>query len=268
MKLSGCLDSLFLRECRTYEDRIRACARAGLEAIEFWLWRDKDLDAIERALGETGVKLVLFSTEPRSPIVDPATHRTFIDGLRGSAVVARRLGAQGLSVLVDDRGVSGGNVQRTDIPAAEQRNAIVTALKIAGPIAADHGLQLLVEPLNSKLDHVGYFLDRTDAGLDIIEEVDHPSVLLLHDMYHAAMMAERPGDVLGDRASLVGHVHVADMPGRHEPGSGTIDWKAAIAALRRRGYSGTIGLEYWPTGSTGDSLELTRERLGIAKAAI
>jgi hydroxypyruvate isomerase len=115
--------------------------------------------------------------------------------------------------------------------------------------------------LNSILDHKGHFLDRTLEGLDIIEETGHPNVLLLYDMYHSTMMGEHPDEVVGHRADLIGHVHVADVPGRHEPGSGTIDWSAFIAMLKAWGYSGPIGLEYWPTGSTSDSLNLTRNTL-------
>ena len=80
MRLSGCLDLLFLREYPNFEDRVGACASAGLDAVEFWLWRDKDLGRMERALGDSGLELTLFSTEPRSPIVDPATHREFCRG--------------------------------------------------------------------------------------------------------------------------------------------------------------------------------------------
>jgi hydroxypyruvate isomerase len=265
MKLSGCLDSLFQRECPTVEDRIRPCADAGLDAVEFWLWRDKDLDRIERALGETGLQLTLFSTEPRSPIVDPGTHREFIGGLRESVKVANRLGATHLCVLADDRGVGGGNEPRTDTTRRQQHAAVVAALKLAAPIAADAGLTLVIEPLNSRLDHVGYFLDRTPEGLDIVEEVDRPSVRLLYDMYHSTMMGERPAEVLGDRAALVGHVHVADVPGRHEPGSGTIDWPAYMATLAAKGYAGAIGLEFWPTGATVDSLKAAYEQLGAGR---
>lgn len=263
MKLSGCLDCLFVREYPIAEDRIRPCADAGLDAIEFWLWRDKDLHKVERALGETGVQLTLFSTEPRSPIVDPATHRQFLEGVRESAAVAKRLGAHALCVLADDRGVGGGNQPRTSPTRDEQHRAVVAALKSAGPIAEDAGVKLLIEPLNSRLDHVGYFLDRTPEGLDIVEEVDHPSVRLLYDMYHSTMMGEQPADVLGDRVSLVGHVHVADVPGRHEPGSGSIDWSAYMATLAAKGYDGAIGLEFWPSETTLASLTLTRRQLGI-----
>ena len=265
MELSGCLDSLFLREHQTYEARIRACAAAGLEAVEFWHWRDKDLDTIERALRDAGTALTLFSTEPRSPIVDSATHGEFLAGVRESAAVAKRLKAFGLCVLVDDRGLGAAPKEPRTTPRATQHAAIVAALKRAAPIAADAGIVLLVEPPNSDLDHKGYFLDRTPEGLDIIEEVDHPAVRLLYDMYHSKMMGEDFAEILAGRGRLVGHVHVADVPGRHEPGSGTVDWAAGVATLASEGYRGRVGLEFWPTGGTVEALRLTRTTLGVGR---
>ena len=261
MELSGCVESLFVREHDTVDARIQACAAAGLEAVEFWQWRDKDLDKIERALVDTGLRLTLFSTEPRSPIVDPGTHRAFLAGIRDSAAVARRLRAQALCVLVDDRGVGAPTSEPRPISRQAQHEAIVAALKQAAPIAADTGIVLLVEPLNSKLDHKGYFLDRTPEALDIIEEVDHPTVRLLYDMYHSKMMGEAFDVVLAGRGRLVGHVHVADVPGRHEPGSGSVDWPAAMATLAAEGYRGAIGLEFWPSGETVEALKRTRRAL-------
>jgi hydroxypyruvate isomerase len=261
MELSGCVESLFIQEHRGVDERIRACADAGLDAVEFWLWRDKDLDKIERALGDTGLRLTLFSVEPRSPIVEPASHGEFLAGVRESVKVAKRLKASALCVLADDRGVGGGNELRAGVTRKAQHEAVVAALKRAAPIADDAGLTLLVEPLNSVVDHQGYFLDRTPEGLDIIEEVDHPAVALLYDLYHSTMMGERLDTVLGGRGRLVGYVHVADAPGRREPGSGTIDWPASLMTLKAIGYGGAIGLEYWPTGATRDSIERTREVL-------
>ena len=137
----------------------------------------------------------------------------------------------------------------------------MAALKQAALIAADAGIVLLVEPRNSKHDHQGYFLDRTPEARDIIEEVDHPTVRLLYDMYHSKMMGEAFDAVLAGRGRLVGHVHMADVPGRHEPGSGTVDWAAGMATLAAEGYRGAIGLEFWPLGGTVEALKRTRSAL-------
>ena len=254
MRLSGCVESLFLREHADVPARMRACAAAGLEAVEFWLWRDKDLGAIERVLGETGVALSGFCVEPRPAIVDPATHADWLVGVRESLAVAKRLGAPALIVLSGD--------EMPGVARGVQHDAVVAALKAGAKLAEDAGVRLLLEPLNIAKDHVGYFLHSTAEGLDIVEAVGSPAVGLLYDIYHSAMVGERQDEVLAGRGHLVGHVHVADVNGRHEPGSGTIDWTARMKGLRDVGYAGAIGLEFWPTGGTREALEETREILG------
>jgi len=246
--LSACIEVLFKAE---YPDdfaaRIRAAAAAGLDAVEFWKWRGKDLDSLERALGDTGLPLVSFVSEPTGRLVDPATHETFLAGLRESLVIAKRLGARGLIVL-------SGDTLASDVPHAAQRTAVIKALQAAAPLAEAAGVTLLLEPLNTRKDHKGYFVDTTPEGFAIIEEVASGSVKLLYDLYHSAMMDENPAQVLRGYMPLVGHVHIADAPGRHEPGTGAIDWEASLAVLVRERYTGAIGLEYWPTAATNGSL--------------
>jgi hydroxypyruvate isomerase len=97
----------------------------------------------------------------------------------------------------------------------------------------------------------------------MIDRVDHPSVALPYDIYHSGMMGERPESVLARHGDMIGHAHVADLPGRHEPGSGGIDWRSHIGALAASGYAGTVGLEYWPTAASLDSLATARRALGV-----
>jgi hydroxypyruvate isomerase len=156
-----------------------------------------------------------------------------------------------------------GNV-REGVSHAAQHDAIVGALRAAAPIATDGGVTLVLEPLNTALDHRGYFLSSTVEGLDIVEEVDSPAVRLLYDLYHSVMMDEQPAHVLAGRGHLVGHVHVADAPGRHEPGTGTIDFAAQLEAIRDAGYDGAIGLEFRPVAGTVAALDETRLRFAAA----
>jgi hydroxypyruvate isomerase len=253
MKLSGCIEMLFKAEHDAIDDRIRAAHGAGLDAVEFWSWRNKDLPGVEAALRETSLPLAAFSAEPRCAIVDAATHAAFLDAVRESVAAAKRLGAPTLIVLAGD--------ELKDRSRGEQHNAIVAALRQAAPIAEAAGVVLALEPLNTRVDHAGYFLSSTAEGLDIVETVGNPAVRLLYDVYHSAVMGERPAEVLAGRGHLVGHVHVADTPGRHEPGSGSIDWPGCIAALRAAAYAGPIGLEYRPTGDTAATLRTTRSHL-------
>jgi hydroxypyruvate isomerase len=251
-KLSACVEMLFKPEHDDFVPRIAGAAAAGMDAVEFWSWRNKDLDAVARALGDTGLPLTGFLVDPRQAIVDPATHADFIVSVRESVGVARRLGARALIVVTGDA--------RDGVSHAAQHDAIVAALRAAAPIAADGGVTLVLEPLNTALDHRGYFLNSTVEGLDIVGEVGSPAVRLLYDLYHSVMMDEQPATVLAKRGNLVGHVHVADAPGRHEPGTGTIDFPVLLQTIKDAGYGGPIGLEFRPTAGTVAALEVTRAR--------
>lgn len=248
MTLSGCIEMLF-PEHTDYAARIHACRAAGLGAVEFWRWRGKDIEAIAAASREAGLPVAVFSVEPAGRLVDPATHAEFLQGLRETLPIAARLGTTRLIVLAGDTlpGVATG----------AQRDAVIAALRAAAPIAEAAGITLLLEPLNTVRDHVGYFLDRTADGLDIIDAVASPAVRLLYDIYHSAMMGEDPAVVLAGRGDRVGYVHAADTNGRHEPGSGTIDWAHVRETLGELGYSGPIGLEFRPFASSEAALRQT-----------
>jgi hydroxypyruvate isomerase len=245
LELSACLEWLFWEE-PVFADRVARAVEAGISRVEFWTWRDKDVSAIGSALAETGARLEAFVSEPQGQLVDARTHDAFTAGVAESAQTSRLLGCDSLIVLAGER--------MHDVTDGDQRRAVVAALGRAAPVADEQGITLLLEPLNTRLDHVGHFLDSTLEGLAIIEEVAEPNVRLLLDLYHSAVMSERLEEVVGDHLSLVGHIHVADAPGRHEPGTGSIEWPAAIRWLERSGYTGRLGLEYRPTGDSVSSL--------------
>jgi hydroxypyruvate isomerase len=254
-QLSANLEWLFT-EAPATPQRIHAAAAAGLPAVEIWTWRDKDLDGIEDALHDTGLILQTMCTEPMGQLVDPHTHRTFLDGLQESLIVAARLDCPYLVVTAGD--------SRSDVPREDQRAAIIDALRHADGILAGHPVTLLLENLNSRVDHPGTFLDATTDVISILLEVASPSIKLLFDAYHARVMNEDARRILNTARDLLAHVQIADTPGRHEPGSGTIDWPAALATFHTLGYTGRLGLEYQPTVPTLDSLT-TIQRLTSAR---
>lgn len=255
MYLAACIEWLFAAEHPTFTDRIRAAKDAGLTAVEFHLWRDKPLADIRRTLEETGIKLASFVVEPRRSIVDPAQHGEFLAAVRDSLVAAKQAGSPALVVA--------SGFTRPDVPRQDHFDAAVTALRQAATLAEEAGILLLLEPLNDRVEHPGMYLVSTAEGLDMVETVNSPNLRLLYDMYHSTVMGEDPANVLAERFHLVGHVQVADVPGRHQPGSGTIDWARYIGILRDLGYQGAIGLEYKPTGPTLDSLTQARKALGL-----
>ena len=245
LELSACIEWLFAEESN-FAKRIERAKDADLNYVEFWTWRDKNLSEISAALEQTGVQLTAFVSQPEGRLVDPATHDDFLSGVAESAHVAESLGCHGLIVLAGDT--------LSAVRRESQRAAVVQALEGAAPVAAQHGVTLLLEPLNTRVDHIGYFLDSTLEGLKIIDDVSAPNVKLLFDLYHSTVMGEEAEAVLNGRIDLVGHIHLADAPGRHEPGTGEIDWPTTFSWLRRSGYQGRLGLEYMPSAKTLDSL--------------
>jgi hydroxypyruvate isomerase len=250
-QLSANLEWL-LTEATTIPQRIRAAAAAGLPAVEIWTWRDKDLDGINAALHDTGLVLQTMCTEPMGQLVDPQTHPLFLDGLRESVEIAVRLNCPYLVVTAGDN--------QPGVPRQNQRAAVIDALRHADGILAEHQVTLLLENLNSRIDHPDTFLDATADVISILREVASPSIKLLFDAYHASVMNEDLQHTLTTAGDLLAHIQIADTPGRHEPGSGTIDWPATLATFNALGYRGRLGLEYQPTVATLDSL-MTIKRL-------
>jgi hydroxypyruvate isomerase len=246
MKYSACIEWLFA-ETGDFAERIRAAKKAGLDGVEFWKWTTKQIDPIEAALEETGLKLAGFVAEPMVPLTDPACHPAFLEGLKDSIDVARRLKAPVLIAQTGD-----------DLPGrtrAEQRDALTACLVTAADVLKGSGVLLAIEPLNTRVDHRGYYLSSTVEGLDIVDEVGRPEIRLIYDIYHSAVMDEQIADVLADRLDRIAHVHLADAPGRHEPGSGAMDWRRRLDWLTDNGYRGMVGLEYMPTRETAASLQ-------------
>lgn len=256
MTFAACIEWMFTNGNDDLASRIRAAHAAGVPGVEFHLWREKDLDAIERALDDTGVRLVSFCVEPRCSLVDPADHDKVLAAVADAIPVAQRFSGAGMVVA--------SGFTRPDVPAQEQFDAAVSVLRRAAEMAHAAGTVLWLEPVYMLLHGQRMFVDTIGRGLDIVAAVDSPGLRLLADVYHAAQTNEDVAEAIGDRMRYVAHVQVADTPGRHEPGTGTIAWPVVMDVLRAKGYDGLIGLEYFPSVDDAGSLALTRRALGLA----
>ncbi|WP_431322555.1 TIM barrel protein [Rhizobium sp. YTU87027] len=254
MRLSACIEWLFAAEADNFADRIRLAHRYGVEAVEFWKWTNKDIGSIEWALTETDIELTSFVAEPMIALTDRANKEAFLKGLKSSMETARRLGAHTLIAQAGD-----------DLPGKsreEQKAALIETLTAAGEILEGSGVRLGLEPLNTLIDHVGYFLHSTVEGLDIAKATGRPEIGIVYDVYHSAVMGEETAEVIGGNIARVFHVHIADHPGRNEPGSGNIDLKRRVGWLVEQGYCGAIGLEYRPLAESAATIAATRRMLG------
>jgi hydroxypyruvate isomerase len=233
---SVCVEMIF-RDL-PFLDRLDAVAAAGAPAFEFWRWADKDLPATAERARRLGLRCAGLVGSGGGPLVDPSRREDFLRGLRESIEAARAVGA---TTLIATTGQAMPDRER-----ARQHASVVDGLRAAAPIAADAGVELVLEPLNTRVDHAGYYLETTAEGLQILEEVGSPAVRLLFDAYHAAVMGEDVEAAARAHAARFGHVHVADAPGRHEPGTGRVDYRRFLAALAESDYVGWVGLEFRP----------------------
>jgi hydroxypyruvate isomerase len=253
IRLSANLEWMYTEAGADVAGRVALAAADGFEEVEIWGWRDKDVDALAEALRTHGVSLLSLIVDPQLPLTDPAVRADFLVALDESVEVARRLSSTSLVVVAGP--------SRAGVSREEQRAALVGTLSAAAQRVPDD-ITLLLEPLNDRVDHPGTFLTSTAEGLDIVEEVGSARLALLLDAYHALMMDERIVDVVGGRIGAVGHVQIADRPGRHEPGTGDVDWDREIRDLVAAGYRGTFGLEYMPAVETTASIQRIREIAG------
>ncbi|RZF59236.1 hydroxypyruvate isomerase [Sphingomonas populi] len=252
---AACIEWLFPQSGPDLSDRVVAAKKAGFNAVEFHLWRDKPMSRIAQALTDHGVRVSSFCVDPRRSMIDPAEHDELVQAVRDSIEAGKALGSPPMIVA------SGFNVP--GMTHEEQHANAIVGLRRIADVAEEAGVILLLEPLNNRVELPLIYLSSTSQALDLIETVDSPNLRLLYDMYHSAVMEESVPGVLEGRMHLVHHVQVADTKGRHEPGTGDIDWDAAISELVRMGYDGAIGFEYLPTLPDDESTSTAKARIGL-----
>jgi hydroxypyruvate isomerase len=254
-RISACLEWLFAEDDADLADRVSAAQRAGLRRVEFWYWRDRDIEALRTRASDLAVQIGAVVTDP-ADIGNRASHPAWLRGVEESLEVAARLGA-GVVVATAGNRLPGS-------PLTEQVASVTAALTAAGSLARRAGIRLALEPLNDRVDHRGALVTGTTMALRILDAVPADAVGVLWDVYHASVMGEDLRSVPGQLGDRLAYVQVADDPGRHEPGTGRIGWNTVIGALDDAGYDGPIGLEYRPTMASEASVKHTAEVLAGA----
>jgi len=152
---------------------------------------------------------------------------------------------------------------RVERAAAAGVDAVgVYGLEDPTPVAEAAGVDLLLEPLNTPVDHPDHWLNTVGEGVMLTVAADSPAVGVLFDIYHEQVETGNVTDTLRDYITHVGHVHVADSPGRAEPGTGEIDYEFVLNALADTGYDGYVECEFWPNGDPDQAVQRVRELLG------
>ncbi|GAA0682958.1 hydroxypyruvate isomerase family protein [Natronoarchaeum mannanilyticum] len=227
-----------------FPERIQRAANAGVDAIEFWDWREKDLDAVEAAAADAGVDIV--GCTAGGVLTDPDATDAAVGTIRESIDTAASIGCPTLIVTTGP--------DQAGLDRATQRENIVDVLSAVAPAAVSAGVTLALEPLNTAVDHPGYYLSTAAEGFDIVDAVGSSHVNLLYDVYHQQVTEGNVIATLTENVEDVGHVHIADVPGRAEPGTGELNYENVLAAINDAGYEGYVGCEFSPTGDPDEAV--------------
>lgn len=236
-------------------DRFALAAQAGFKAVEFWFPYEWPAAEVARRLCDHGLACVCLNAPPGSQPGDwgLAAHAgrrpEYLAGVRQACDYAGALGCPAIHVLA-------GMVQALH-PDPLHHPAYLEGIALAAEQAAVVGRTVLIEPLNP-VDRPGYLLWRQAQARQVVEELGTQfgagNVRILYDLYHAQMTEGRLLDTLHAHLPLIGHLQVADVPGRHEPGTGEIHFRHVFDAIDRSGYAGWVGCEYQPRAGTAEGL--------------
>lgn len=233
-------------------DRFEAAAQAGFEGVEVQFPYAFAREAIAERLAVSRLPLVLhnlpagdWAAGERGIAIFPERVAAFREGVERAIDYAAALGCGQLNCLA---GCAPEGADRRRL-----HDTFVANLAWAAARLKRAGLRLLVEPINTR-DVPGFFLTSTAQALALVAETGSDNLFLQYDAYHMHVMGEDPARVIASHLGRIAHIQIADHPGRHEPGTGTIDFAALFARLDAIGYAGFVGCEYLPAGRTQDGL--------------
>lgn len=255
VKLAANLSMMF--QDLPFLDRFDAAAEAGFSGVEFLFPYDHDAALIAERAQQCGLQVVLFNLPAgdweggeRGIAALPDRVEEFRAGVAKGLDYARALGCPRLHLMAGKAPAS-----------AECRAALVANIAHAADLAAADNVEILIEPINTRVDIPGYFYGTSAAALSVIDEAGRANVRLQYDIYHMQIMEGDIARTIERLLPRIGHMQLADNPGRAEPGSGEINYPWLLSRIDALGYAGWIGCEYRPAGDTKAGLGWARDYL-------
>ncbi|MEA3364182.1 MAG: TIM barrel protein [Candidatus Hydrogenedentes bacterium] len=230
-------------------ERLAQAAEWGLPAVE-WLGPNKSADELREASEKTGVKWSCIGgvgAIAAGQMVQPKEHDRLVEHFRERIEFGKSIGVTTFVGLT-------GNT-RIDATHDQQMIYVIECLRRLAPIAEENGVTLAMEALNPLVDHEGFFLTRTDQTMLILEAVDSPNVKMLFDIYHQQITEGNVTRNFMDNLDRIGHFHVADNPGRKQPGTGELNYSNIFKSIASTNYDGYVALECgYNTGTADEAL--------------
>lgn len=259
-----CANLSFLWNELDFIERFAAAARAGFTGVEYLFPYDHDKQRIAALLEQHRLTQVLFNLPAgdwakgeRGIGCHPDRAREFREGVARAIEYAQALGCRQVNCLA--------GIRPRHVEPDAARETFIRNLQYAAPRLAEAGIRLLIEPINTR-DIPGFFLNRTRQAIDIITAVGSENVFLQYDIYHAQIMEGDLARTIEAHLPRIAHMQLADNPGRHEPGTGEINYAFLLAHIDRLGYGGWIGCEYQPASTTDAGLGWAAAHLRRAPA--
>ena len=269
VKIDVCVEPLF--PGLPFNKKILNLSACGYKAVEFWFWdhyfdgqalipEKKDIKQLSGIMKDQNMVLVnIVVNSPDGAIGGflnkPGDRHKYLDRLKETIEVAGQLGCSQLITCT-------GN-QLPGMPVEKQVDDVIATLQPAAAIAEKAGMILLLEPLNTYVDHPGYLVGSSRTGLEIVKQVNNRSFRLLYDIYHMQVMEGNHISTIRDNIEWIGHFHSAGVPGRDELFKGELNYPNIISEIDKTNYSGYFGLEYFPAMDSEESLARTKEFLKI-----
>jgi hydroxypyruvate isomerase len=240
-----------------FMQRFERAAEAGFSSIEFWEHNknNRNMNAVATLAKKLDLNIVQFTGWGGPSLADTSHHYDFIETMKRVTEIAHQLNAPMFTVV--------GHQTLKTISQADSLANLTLALETAAPILEDAKKMLILEPFNP-VDHPGHFLNGSADALRICREIDSPFIKINWDLYHMQLTEGNIVDNLYAGIDQVGYIQVADIPGRHQPGSGELNYNFIFNAIDAIGYKGPIGLECWPENNDENRAieDIIKHRLG------
>ena len=240
-------------------DRYEQASLSGFSGVELQSPYSMTIDNILDKLDKFNLKHVIINL----PVIDPDTgignlalrpdkKDLFLERLDLGTKYARALGCIGIN--------TGIGVYPSEFENDEVYQTLIQNQKIPSETLSKYEIKALIEPINT-VDQPDFYINTSAQAVDLINQIDHPNAFLLYDVYHMQIMEGNLSRNIKKLIDLIGHIQIADNPGRYEPGTGEINYPYIFNLLDEIGYKGWVGCEYKPSSNTLDSLGWIKEYL-------
>ena len=238
-----------------FMQRVQEIARAGF-LVDFW---GIDADAVDAIAANPDIQVGAIPGWVGGSMVDPGGVDDYVKGVKQQLELAGRLGCKNLGICAGTMNEKGQVVHAiADHPASLWISAYKVLCQVA-ELAEKHDVTFHLEQLNTKVDHARYPFPHTEDVVRLVDEVGSPRIRLLCDVYHVQIEEGNVIESIRNYYAYIGNMHVADVPGRHEPGTGEINYPAIANVLRELDYNGVVGLEAFPKADGATAMAQFRE---------